>query len=161
MFSSSDRQGSIWGIVIFLLILFWFFAGGNNRAWGNCRETPADAKALADLHCMAGRNFEVLTTQLETAFRQTINNDNLNTARILDGQKDLYISQLERENTKLYIDSKHDQTLFALQASNAELNRRLDGIDCNMLKRPPVYPTVCVPCGVQNNGCGSCGGNVF
>lgn len=160
---SSEKQGSIWGIVIFLLILFWFFAGGNgNRAWGNnCRDTCADAKSLAELDCMTGRSFAVLNGNLDTAFRQVINNDNLNTARILDGQKDLYIQQLERENTKLYIDSKHDQTLFAMQAGNAELNRRLDGIECSMLKRPPVYPTVCVPCGVQNNGCGGCGNNVF
>lgn len=159
---SSEKQSSVWGVVIFFLILFWFFAGGNgNRAWGNCREACADAKSLGDFECKTSQNLAVMTGQLDVAFREVINNNNLNTARILDGQKDLYIQQLERENTKLYIDSKHDQTLFAMQAGNADLNRRLDGIECNMLKRPPVYPTVCVPCGVQNNGCGGCGNMAF
>lgn len=156
---SSDSKSSPWGVVIFFLILFWFFAGGNvNRAWGNQREAFADAKSLSDLDCMTGRNFAVLTGQMETAFREVINQNNINTANILAGQKDLYIQQLERENTKLYIDGKYDQTLNAMQIYNAELNRRLDGISAEMLRRPPVYPTTCVPCSTNccGNGCGSC-----
>lgn len=160
MFDEAKSGGSSWGVVIFFLILFWAFLGGNGfggRGYSNVnsRETAADAKSLFDLECMTGKSFAVLNGNLETAFREVINVNNVNTARVLDGQKDLYIKQLERENTKLYIDGKHDQTLYAMQANNAELNRRLDGIECSMLKRPPVYPTVCVPC--SQNSCGGCG----
>lgn len=158
MFSTDSKSGASWGGVIFFLILFWFFTGGNfNRAYGSQRDVCADAKSLADHDCMVGRNFEVLKGNMETAFREVINQNNVNTASILAGQKDLYIQQLERENTKLYIDGKYDQTLNAMQIYNAELNRRLDGISAEMLRRPPVYPTTCVPCSTNccGNGCGS------
>ena len=37
------------------------------------------------------------------------------------------------------------ETVSAVQASNCELNHRLDRIECEMLKRPPVYPEAYLP----------------
>lgn len=83
-----------------------------------------------------------------------INNDNTNTAAILSGQKDLYIKQLEQQATQMFITAQNDQTRNMMMMLNAEQNRRLDSIECNMLRRPPVYPTVCVPCS-QGSCCGA------
>ena len=173
MFDSDCTRsgGSIWGIVIFFLILFWVFMGGNggffgrngwgpngwNGSWGLNEHTPKDnSRELSDLKCTMDKDTAVLQGQLDTAFRTVMNNDNVNTAAILSGQKDLYIKQLEQQATQLFITGQNDQTRFLMQMFNAEQNRRLDSIEANMLRRPPVYPTVCVPC--SSNCCGSSSG---
>lgn len=172
MFDNSGSAGayssSVWGIIIFLLILFWVF--GNNRngfangvcagnVYGNNEHTPKDNDCrLAEIKATMDKDTAVLTGQLETAFRQVINQSNVNTDRIIDGQREQYIRTLERENFKLYSNAQTDQLKYALLGSNAELNRRLDGIECQMLKRPPVYPRTCVPCSTPMGGCDSgCG----
>lgn len=164
MFDYDHRNGSSsWGFVIFFLILFWFMGNGNgfgfgNRGnfggWGNNEHTPKDNSSdLSDLKCTMNKDTAVLQGQLETAFRAVINNDNVNTAAILSGQKDLYIKQLEQQATQMFISGQNEQTRNMLLQLNAEQNRRLDSIECNMLRRPPVYPTVCVPCAQNTNCC--------
>ena len=160
----SESRDSNWGVVIFFLILFWVFMGGfggpafaagRGGLWGFNETTPKDTEAsIADLRCKVGTDTAVLQGQLETAFRTVINNDNTNTAAILSGQKDLYIKQLEQQATQMFITAQNDQTRNMMMMLNAEQNRRLDSIECNMLRRPPVYPTVCVPCS-QGSCCGA------
>lgn len=173
MFTNEGAGGaytsSVWGIIIFLLILFWVFGNRNGMGfgapgagamcWGNNEHTPKDNDArLTDIKATMDKDTAVLTGQLETAFRQVINQSNVNTDRVIDGQREQYIRTLERENFKLFSTAQTDQLKYAMLGSNAELNRRLDGIECQMLKRPPVYPQVCVPCSssLADGGCG-CG----
>lgn len=171
MFNNSDGAGayssSVWGIIIFLLILFWVFGSGRNgfangvtgSNYGNNEHTPKDNDCrLAEIKATMDKDTAVLTGQLESAFRQVINQSNVNTDKIIDGQREQYIRTLERENFKLYSNSQTDQLKYALLGSNAELNRRLDGIECQMLKRPPVYPRTCTPCSstlCSDGGCGA------
>lgn len=171
MFDSSTSTPN-WGIVIFFLILFWVFMGNNGCGgfggfgWGRnaCagpwmgqnEVTPFDNnRALSAIQCSLEKDTAVLQGQLETAFRQTINNDNINTAAILSGQKDLYIKQLERENTNLFVTAQNEQTRQQALLLKADTDAKLESIRCQMAKQPPVYTASCIPCGIQPNfGCG-------
>ena len=105
---SKSYGGGMWLFFFIFLILIWGFGGNAGfGGWGRGayagpwmaqnEVTPLDnARALSAVQCTLSKDTAVLEGQLETAFRQIINNDNSNTARILDGQKDLYIKQLER-----------------------------------------------------------------
>lgn len=163
-------MSSMWGIVIFFLILFWVFSGNRNgfgngfvngwngwnatgMPWGLNEHTPKDNDArLSEIKATMDKDTAVLTGQLETAFREVINVSNTNTGRVLDGQKDLYIKQLERENTQLFITAQNDALKNQMLMLQGATDRRLDSIEAQMLKVPPVYPTVCVPC--STNCCG-------
>lgn len=110
------------------------------------------------------------TAQLETGIREIINNQNKNTAAILEGQKDLYIRDLERVATQQFITSQNEQTrnLITLATANQEaksaaeacaLNNRLTQIEDKMLKAPMPVPFVGLPTvGCANYGAfpGSC-----
>lgn len=170
MFDSSSDRGYNWGCIIFFLILFWVFLGGGglgmfggrngfagNGFAGNNEQTSLDnMRVLADLQCQQAKNAAVMTGQLDTAFRQVINNDNINTARLLDGQKDIYIKQLEQKNNELFVTSENEKTRNQALMLKADTDAKLAAIECHMLKQPPIYPHVCVPC--ASNPCGPCGG---
>lgn len=173
---------SVWGIIIFLLILFWVF--GSNRggfgagnawgmpygggfgygmpfgAWGLNEHTPKDNdNRLARLQATMDKDTAVLNGNLDLGFRTVLNNADNNTNKIIMENLQARNAQLERENTKLYIDAQNDRIKSAIGASNAELNHRLDIIQGNMIQRPPFYPTGCVPCvtnccGGGDSGCG-------
>lgn len=181
---SSESSMSTWGIFLFLLILFGLFGGnrcggGLFGGWNNSCGCGFPG-ALAYGEGQTGRDVLKLetamvsgnalsTAQLETGIREIINNQNKNTAAILDGQKDLYIRDLERVATQQFITSQNEQTrnLITLANANAEaksaaetaaLNARLDGIECRMLKTPQFMPFGGLPligCANYgwNNGC--------
>lgn len=167
---SKSYGGGMWLFFFIFLILIWGFGGAGFGGYGfggrnvfagpwmaQNEVTPLDnSRSLSAIQCTLSKDTAVLEGQLETAFRQIINNDNANTARILDGQKDLYIKQLERENTNLFVTAQNEQTRTQALLLKADTDAKLASISCQMLKQPPVYPTVCVPCAV--NSCGtSCG----
>lgn len=179
---SNEGSMSTWGIFLFLLILFGLF-GGNRCGgglfgdWGNncgCGSVPGalaygegqtDRDVLKLETAMVSAN-ALSTAQLETGIREIINNQNKNTAEILNGQKDLYIRDLERVATQQFITSQNEQTrnLITLATANQEaksaaetasLNARLDGIECKMLKTPQFMPVG----GLPLIGCGNYGYN--
>lgn len=170
-------SSSVWGIIIFLLILFWVFGnrnnngwgnngwgmpfgnGGFNPFWGNNEHTPKDNDArLSDIKATMDKDTAVLEGQLDLGFRTVLNNADNNANRIIEDNLRARIGQLERENTKLYIDAQNDQIKAAIGAGNSELNHRLDIIQGNMITKPPFYPTGCVPCVTNccggDSGCG-------
>lgn len=180
MYSSESGSMSTWGIFLFLLILFAVFGGnrcggGLFGGWNNgcgCGfpgalaygEGQTDRDVLKLETAMVSGN-ALSTAQLETGIRQIINNQDKNTAAILEGQKDLYIRDLERVATQQFITSQNEQTrnLIAMSNANAEaksaaetaaLNARLDGIECKMLKTPQFYPFG----GLPMIGCANYGG---
>lgn len=172
---SNEGSMSTWGVFLFLLILFAVFGGnrcggGLFGGWGGncgCGVMPygqADRDVLKLETAMVSGN-ALSTAQLETGIRQILNNQDKNTAAILDGQKDLYIRDLERVATQQFITSQNEQTrnLIAMATANQEaksaaetaaLNARLDGIECKMLKTPQFTPFG----GLPLIGCANYGG---
>ena len=155
-----------WGFIIFFIFLFYAFNNGNgcggsrngsalqDTARTGAELTFANFNQIKDIQCQIGRNDAVLDGKLETGFRAVLDNDNKNTVEILRGQDMQYIKQLERENAQLFADKTAQETRYLMLAGEARLERRLDGIECQMLKTPPIYPTTCVPCSQPfNNGC--------
>lgn len=164
---SNEGSMSTWGIFLFLLILFAVFGGnrcggGLFGGWGgNCGcgvvpgalaygEGQTDRDVLKLETAMVSAN-ALSTAQLETGIRQIINNQDKNTAAILEGQKDLYIRDLERVATQQFITSQNEQTrnLITLATANQEaksaaeacaLNNRLAQIEDKMLKAPTFTP---------------------
>lgn len=173
-------SSSVWGIIIFLLILFWVFGNrggcgngfgfGNGcgmpwggmggmpfGAWGLNEHTPKDNDArLAQLQATMDKDTAVLNGNLDLGFRTVLNNADNNANKIIEYAQNQRIAELERENTKLFFNAQNDQIKGQIAASNAELNHRLDIIQGNMIQRPPFYPSGCVPC--VTNCCGGDGG---
>lgn len=188
MYRYGNESGSMstWGIVIFLLILFAVLGGGRGGwfgGWGNgcgngwngcgCSEGQTDRDVLKLETAMVSAN-AVSTAQLETGLREIINNQNKNTAAILEGQKDLYIRDLERIATQQFITSQNEQTRNLITLSNAQneaksaaetcgINARLAQIEDKMLKAPTFTPFGGLPLiGCANYGFngGCCGSNL-
>lgn len=177
---ANESSMSTWGVFLFLLILFAVFGGnrcggGLFGGWGgncSCGVMPygqADRDVLKLETAMVSGN-ALSTAQLETGIREIINNQDRNTAAILEGQKDLYIRDLERVATQQFITGQNEQTrnLIAMATANQEakaaadtaaLNARLDGIEYRMLKTPQFMPfggmplIGCANYGGWNGGC--------
>lgn len=183
---SNEGSMSTWGIFLFLLILFAVFGGnrcggGLFGGWGgNCGcgvvpgslasgEGQTDRDVLKLETAMVSAN-ALSTAQLETGIREIINNQNKNTAEILNGQKDLYIRDLERVATQMFIAGQNEQTrnLITLTTANQEaksaaeacaINSRLTQIEDKMLTAPTFTPfgglplIGCANYGGWNGGC--------
>lgn len=172
---ANESSMSTWGVFLFLLVLFAVFRD-NNRCGGGlfggcggwvpgftpCGQTDRDVLKLET--AMVSGN-ALSTAQLETGIRQILNNQDKNTAAILEGQKDLYIRDLERVATQQFVAGQNEQTrnLITLTTANQEaksaanaaaLNARLDGIECRMLKTPQFMPFG----GMPLIGCANYGG---
>lgn len=166
---------NVWGIIIFLLILFWVFGNRNGAfgnggygmpfgmggmpfgAWGLNEHTPKDNDArLADIKATMDKDTAVLKGDLDLGFRTVLNNADNNANKVIMDNLKARNDELARENTRLYINAQNDQIKAVIGASNAELNHRLDIIQGNMLTRPPFYPQGCSPC--VSNCCGGDGG---
>ena len=187
MYSNENCSMSTWGIVIFLLILFavvggnrcgggWFGGWGSGNCGGYAMPAYAgfcggqtDRDVLKLETAMVSAN-ALSTAQLETGIRQIINNQDKNTAAILEGQKDLYIRDLERVATQQFITSQNEQTrnLIAMATAHQEaksaaeacaINNRLTQIEDKMLKAPQFTPfgglplIGCANYGGWNGGC--------
>lgn len=185
MYDGESSGIGIWGIAIFLLILFAAW-GGWGRNGNSYAGAPATGCGCGFSSCNTDRDVLKLETamtaqnalnnaNLDTLARTILTNQDKNTAAILDGQKDLYIRDLERIATQQFITSQNEQTrnLINMQtaqaeaksaAQNCELNHRLDVIQAEMLKRPPFMPFGALPVAGCTNlpapGCG-CGGGSF
>lgn len=171
--SGGAWMSSMWGIVIFFLILFWVFSGNRNgfgngfaypngygfpgMGWGLNEHTPKDNDArLADINANMAKDTAILDGKLDLGFRTVLNNADNNANKIIEYAQNQRIQQLERENTQLFITAQNDSIKNMMLLQQGQTDRRLDAIEAQMLKQPPVYPTVCVPC--SSNCCGGgCG----
>ena len=161
MFSGDSTTGGvgIWGLVIFLLILFWVCGGGNfgncGNRWNNCAEAQTGRDVLQLSTFIAGQN-----ANTQASLKDLIFQNERNTAAILEGQKDLYIRDLERVATQQFITSQTDTLSAKLdniaaagalqrQADLANVQAQLAAISCQMLKAPVPQPIV----GLNTLGC--------
>lgn len=172
MFSSSESGGFGWGLILVLLILFWMF-GGNGWNRGNCgdggaHQTERDVLTLGTV--TVTQNADIQKTLAQMAYAQQ-----MGVRDILDGQKDLYIRDLERIATQQFITGQTEalankmDNLAAMgalqrQADQCATNARLAAIEGSMLKAPPFTPFGGMPtigcANVPANPCG-CGGYGF
>lgn len=177
MFSSSDSGGGWWFIIIILLILLWNGCGGNGWGRNNCggggecapvnhaHQTERDVLNLGTVTVQ--QNADIQKTLAQMAYAQQ-----MGVRDILDGQKDLYIRDLERIATNQFITGQTEllankmDNLAAMgalqrQADQCATNARLAAIEGSMLKAPPFTPFGGMPtigcANVPANPCG-CGG---
>ena len=173
MLSSHDNSGmGGWGAVIFFLILFWLFGGAfGNRCggWGNncdpcggTRQSERDVLQLAT--ASVEQNAAIQKTLAEIAYAQQ-----MGFASVKEGQKDLYIRDLERIATNQFITSQTEalaNKMDALaaagalqrQADQAAVQAQIAGISCQMLKAPQVQPLVGLGTLNCTNAAPYCGG---
>lgn len=178
MFSSSENGGGWWFIIIILLILLWNGCGGMGWGRGNCggggecapvnhaHQTERDVLNLGTVTVQ--QNADIQKTLAQMAYAQQ-----MGVRDILDGQKDLYIRDLERVATQQFITGQTEllankmDNLAAMgalqrQADQCSTNARLAAIESGMLKAPPFTPFGGMPligcANVPGNGCGGCGG---
>lgn len=180
MFGSSSGNDSVWGFVIFFLVLFWMVGwnrnGSANAAGGcgcgdACNNYTTDRDVLKLETAMTAQN-ALNNAQLETLARTLITNQDKGFASILDGQKDMYIKQLEQQATQMFITNQNEQTRQLITLTSAEseaknasaaciLGHRLDRIESEMLKRPTFEPFGGLPvigCNNLPRTCGTCCG---
>ena len=169
---------TLWGIVIFFLILFWIFNGRNAYGHGNdyngcCPGTSGCEVQKSEIINSARTQYLVEEQANLTRVNDTANANMLATKIDFYAYQDLRDKLNKAEMNNFYLQNKLDtqesnaQLNARLTADNNELNRRLDSISCEMLKRPNItgVGAVCPNAGVINslgfngfnNGC--CGSN--
>lgn len=185
MLSDNTSGGvGIWGLVIFFLILFWmcggnggfggFGCGNRGLAWAAAGEGLTDRDVLQLGTSIVQQNSNTQGMLKDIAYQQE-----KGVAAILNGQKDLYIRDLERVATQQFITSQTDALSAKMdnlaaagalqrQADLANVQAQLNAISCQMLKAPQPIPIVglstvgCTNGGfVSNfgwNGCNGCNG---
>ena len=168
--------GFSWGWVIFIILILWFFAGGNGFGWGN-RGTAGflagEAFANGSNGCSKVSNCEVerqgLITAAETNFR-IIEENRRSTDAISaqlraqwdadQGEKifDLKMNNLAQQNAFNLALSEKNATIERMTLSNS-MNARFDAlasqiqsIQCNMLTKPNItgVGAVCPNAGIIN-----------
>lgn len=172
---SDNTSGSgvgVWGLVIFFLLLFWM-CGGNggfggfgygNRglAWAAAGEGLTDRDVLQLGTSIVQQNANTQSQLKDLAYQQE-----KGVAAILDGQKDLYIRDLERVATQQFITSQTDAlsakmdniaaaSALQRQSDYNSLQSQINAIGCQMLKAPQPIPIV----GLSTIGCNN-GGFIF
>lgn len=169
-------SGLIIGFVIFFLVLAFFVWQGNGMNQNHnhsCGKQDYIERGVAELkHTMTAQN-GVATAQLETAIRALMKNNDDNTAKIIDSQKDMYIKQLEQKNMEMFVAKQNDDTRYLVQKNADQTNfmgqfafnrlgEQIRQIDCQMLKTPQFIPFGGLATIGCNNGvrrCDDCCGN--
>lgn len=170
MFSNENSGGiSIWGLVIFFLILFWMCGNGIGGGFGACNRGLAFAAAAEN--GQTDRDVLNLTTYIT---KQNADTQNMLQNLAFQQEKqglEIYIKQLERAATQQFIQAQTDtlsnkmDNLAAAgalqrQADVNNLQSQINAIGCQMLKAPAPVPFVGLPTvGCTNYnlpGCNSC-----
>lgn len=159
-----NKETFSWGWVIFIILILWFFAGGNGFGFGGYNRNGACGLA----NCDGTSNCEVerqgLITAAETNFR-IIEENRKSTDMIssqlraqfdaVQGEKifDLKLNNLAQQNAYNLALSEKNATIERMTLANS-LNARFDAlgnqiqnIQCSMLKKPELsgLATSCNP----------------
>ena len=169
-----------WGWVIFLILILWFFVGGNGFGFGGFNRGggyPAGfvigdllGQSLGRLdYCHGASNCEVERRSIiDTARTQYLieqkaaeTNAIVNaTANATQTKIDFYQYEAQKEKVA---DLKMENIYLKGQLADTErfnvVNSRLDSIECNMAKAPKTYPySYMCPASVNACGCGNLAG---
>lgn len=174
-----SRSGMSWIGVLFVILVIWAIFGGGFGSWGNrgygmeggCgRVSNCDVEKQEIIDSAKTQYLiEQQGSATRTAIRDSRDDVMGQASRIYEAQQSEKIFDLKMENQSLkdQIFTKDQIGGVAKQLEDCccAFNRRLDAIECNMLKRPQLFgvATTCggqtIPAGFNLNGCGSgCGG---
>jgi hypothetical protein len=141
-----------WGWVIFIVLILWFFIGGNmwNRGcnnWGGCDRTTNCEVERRGLITAAETNFRIIDQANATR-------DAVTAASATIGTKiDFYEYQNLRDKlAKAEMDNYFLKGQIAADQRFGALEKQISTISCNMLKKPDVtgIGAVCPNAGIIN-----------
>lgn len=157
--TSKDTGMGGYGLIIFLILLFFIFFWGNGRGAGAVEATAINGG------CGRVSNCDVERLTLEESCKNyliTTNTANATQAVVMaDGEKTrTKIDFYEYQNLRDQLQDAKAKNMFLegriySDAQFNAINARLSEIDCNMAKKPPVYAQVGIPCASEwPLGCG-------
>ena len=185
-----SKSGMTWlGVLFFVVILLVLLGGGLGQSgggfWGgrgNCGGYAPEGGCNRVSNCEVEKReiidsarTQYLTEQQGETTRLAIRDSRDavmgQASRIYEAQQSEKIFDLKMENQalkgQLYSDAKFTALTQQLSDCCCAFNRRLDGIECNMLTKPNLYG-VAATCNGQTipggfnlwrDGCGPCGNN--
>lgn len=188
MEETKSGLGVIW--VLFVILVIWAIFGGGfgcnsgGFGWGNrgnCGGFVPDGGCNRVSNCEIEKNeivdsartqylIEQQSAATRTAVRDGTDAVMAQNSRIYEQrlQETIFDLKMENQSLKSNIFTKDQIDSVAKQLSECccAFNRRLDGIECNMLTKPPLYG-VAATCSGQTipggfnllNGCNTCGSN--
>lgn len=150
-----------YGLIIFLILLFWCFGGnslfggcGNNR-WNNCQGASPCEIEKQEIIDSARTQYLIEQKNAESTAAILAGQNVLGTKIDFYAYQDLRDRLAEAQRQNLVLENK----LYSDAQFNA-LNSKLDGIACQQLKAPTFIPYggyVAATCGNYNSGCSGCG----
>lgn len=178
------KSGMTWlGVLFFVVILLVLLGGGLGNGfgngWGNRNGCAPEGGCGRVSNCQVEKNeiIDSARTQFlieqngaatRTAIRDSRDDVMAQASRIYEAQQSEKIFDLKMENQALkgqiYSDAKFTALSQQLSDCCCAFNRRLDGIECDMLKRPNLSG-VAATCSGQlvpalfRSDCGNCGNN--
>lgn len=174
-----SRSGMSWIGVLFVILVIWAIFGGGFGSWGNrgCG-TEGGCGRVSNCDVEKQEIIDSAKTQYlieqqgsatRTAVRDSRDEVMGQASRIYEAQQSEKIFDLKMENQSLksQIFTKEQIGGIAKQLDDCccAFNRRLDAIECNMLKRPQLFGVAAtcggqtIPAGFNFNRCGNdCGG---
>lgn len=173
-----SRSGMTWIGVLFVILVIWaIFGGGFGNGWGG-RNCGAEGGCGRVSTCQVEKQeiidsartqylIEQQSADTRTAIRDSRDAVMGQASRIYEAQQSEKIFDLKMENQSLKAQmfTKEQIGGVAKQLDDCccAFNRRLDAIECNMLKRPQLYGVAAtcggqtIPSGFNLNGrCGGC-----
>ena len=173
-----SKSGMSWIGVLFVILVIWaIFGGGFGNGWGNrgsCAYDGCNRVSNCEVEkreIIDSARTQYLTEQqgeeTRTAIRDSRDAVMGQASRIYEAQQSEKIFDLKMENMSLknnfYTKELVDGLSQQLERCCCEFNRRLDGIECDMLKQPKLSG-VAATCNGQlvpaifRNDCGNCFG---
>ena len=159
-----------YGFVVFIVLLFWLFMGGNgcggwNRGgWGNCAGASPCEIEKQEIIDSATTQFKVVDTAKAT--QEVVNAAALSLGNKIDFYEYQNLrDQLAQERTKNVVLENRvysDAQFNALTAQGRDmynaLQAQISELSCNVPKRPPYFAQGFVTCGqtIPAGYCNSC-----
>lgn len=177
-----SKSGMSWIGVLFVILVIWAVFGGglgNGFGWGNRGNCAPEGGCNRVSNCEVQKQEIINSAQTQylieqqgsatraevVAAKDTIT-DQANRIYIQGLQTDMFDLKMENQALKgqIYNDAKFTALSQQLSDCCCGFNRRMDAIECNMLKRPQLSGVAATRNGqlvpaTWNNGCGTCGGN--
>lgn len=166
-----------WGLIIFLILLFWMFTGGgfgglfgNRNCYNNCGGTSNCQVEKQEIIDSAKTQYLIEQTARQT---QDMTNAGINA---LGNKIDYYQIQglrdklaeannknLQLEN-RIYSDNKFNALERANEGMFTALDQKISQLACNIPQRPPYWSAGFINCGTpippgyayNTNNCNSC-----
>lgn len=161
---NETSTGMSWMWVLFVVIvLYLIFCQGGNGLFGGCGNNHNAWEAEKQQIIDSART-QYLTEQqgaeTRAAFQAGFEALSAQNSRIYEQGLQETIFDLKLENQQLkgnqFVKEQTDAIAKSLAECCCGFNRRIDAIECQMLKQPPFFPTGYTFQGFGCNSCGTC-----